>query len=385
MKSKKDFKSNSKVLFWGTYDLGKPRVRLLIKGAKSIGFTTIECHKNIWSGVQDKTQIKGWYKKLCFLFSWIFSYPSLIRKFLKESDYDVVLIPYMGHLDVLILWLFAKLKKKPIIWDVFISLYDTIVNDRKIVSKKSLLAHCIYIWEWLASRTADFLFLDTQSHADYFTKLFKIQPEKVGYVFVGAETDKFYPQNIIINSNNHFQVLFYGQFIPLHGIEIIIQAAESLVEENIEFIIIGTGQESTKIDRLIKKRKLDNIKRIPWVQYSALVNYINCAHVCLGIFGTSEKAKRVIPNKVYQILACKKPVITANTPAMKELTDFIGFDYPLIFLVPPGDVKALVEKILLIKNQYKKIIADINRLDFSPIDSEVVGKQLKAIIQKVIK
>ena len=38
MKSKKNFKSNSKVLFWGTYDLEKPRARLLIRGAKDTRF-----------------------------------------------------------------------------------------------------------------------------------------------------------------------------------------------------------------------------------------------------------------------------------------------------------------------------------------------------------
>jgi len=386
MKVKKNKSNKIKILFFGTYDLSKPRVRLLIKGAKAAGFNIIECHKDIWSNVRDKSQIKGFYKKLFFLFSWMFSYFSLIKQYFKAPDHDFILVPYMGQLDVLIIWPFAKLKRKPIVWDVFISLYDTIVNDRKLISKRSLLAHIIYFEEWLASRAADFLFLDTKSHANYFADLFKISPKKIGYVFVGAETDKFYPKKVNLNESldKHFTILFYGQFIPLHGIETIVYSAKLLSNENIKFIIIGEGQESVRIDNLIKKMNLKNIKRISWVPYSDLIDYINYAHICLGIFGNSEKAKRVIPNKVYQILSCKRPIITANTLAIKELIDFLGFSYPLIFLVPPKNPEALAEKILLIRKQYQKIITDINNLSFSPINSKTIGDQLTIIAKQLL-
>ena len=63
--------------------------------------------------------------------------------------------------------------------------------------------------------------------------------------------------------------------------------------------------------------------------------------IALGIFGTGDKAARVIPNKVFQALACARPVITADTPAVRELLSD-GVD---ALLVPPGDALALAEAV----------------------------------------
>jgi glycosyltransferase involved in cell wall biosynthesis len=76
---------------------------------------------------------------------------------------------------------------------------------------------------------------------------------------------------------------------------------------------------------------------VPWVPYAQLGEELARAHICLGIFGGSDKASRVVPNKVWQAMAVGRPIITADTPGAREvLRD--GHD---AVLVPTGDAAAL--------------------------------------------
>jgi glycosyltransferase involved in cell wall biosynthesis len=77
------------------------------------------------------------------------------------------------------------------------------------------------------------------------------------------------------------------------------------------------------------------------VAYERLPEELHRAGCALGIFAASPKAQRVIPNKVFQALACGTPVITADTPAARELL----VDGESALLVTPGDARALADAI----------------------------------------
>lgn len=336
-----------RVVYWGTYDDGKPRNRILITGLKENGIEVRECHRNIWDGVEDKSQLKSWYKRLTIIFFWMLCYPKLIYQYLKEPSHDFVVVGYMGHFDVFVLWPFAKIKKVPIVWDVFISLYDTVVNDRKLISPSNPIAIILHRLEWLACKAADFVFLDTEAHAQFFRDEYRLNKQNCFSVFVGAETAQFptvATENQYQGESQNISVLFYGQFIPLHGIETIIKAAAILKDDKrICWTIIGKGQVEGVITTMLEENPLPRLQWIKWVEYNRLHDFIHQADVCLGIFGTSEKASRVIPNKVFQIIACGKPLITRESEAIREL---LTGDDEGVFLVPAGDENALADGIM---------------------------------------
>ena len=129
-----------RVICWGTYDLGKPRNRILLRGLREAGVELVEIHADVWTGVADKGSVRGAGRKLWLVVKWLAAYPGLIRRYLRSPPHDVVLVGYMGHLDVLVLWPFARLRGEPVVWDAFLSLYNTVVEDRRLLGRGNRLA-----------------------------------------------------------------------------------------------------------------------------------------------------------------------------------------------------------------------------------------------------
>jgi len=361
-----------KVVLWGTYDIGKPRIRILLRGLKENGVEVIECHKEVWSGVDDKSQMRGLFNKLRLVVRWLFAYPMLIFRYMQLPQHDIVLIGYMGQLDVLILWPFAKVRGVPVVWDAFLSLYNTVVEDRRMISARNPLAYLLWLWEWTACRAAGYVVLDTGIHADYFVETFHVPKSKTAAVFVGAEPEAFpVPSKRSSNVKTVPMVLFYGQFIPLHGIETIIHAAHAAREETIDWVIIGSGQEAAHIKALIDVDPIPRLKWIPWVNYAELSHWILRSTVCLGIFGDTDKASRVIPNKVFQILMSGKPLVTLDSLAMRELVEP---NQPGVWLVPPADPDALLRAVLEAVN--KSAPVDLHTELRGRISPLAIGHQL---------
>ncbi len=370
-------------VLWGTYDEGKPRVRILRRGLLENGVVLRECHTAVWTGIEDKSQVHTLWARLGLLLRWVGAYPGLLWRYLRLPAHDVVLVSYLGHLDILVLWPFAKLRRVPIVWDAFLSLYNTVVEDRKLIGRRHPLALFLYSWEWLACRAADLVVLDTAAHAAYFQKQFHLAPGKATHAFVGAEPEAF-PQLLRKSRvpGTPVTVLFYGQFIPLHGLETIVSAARLLKDAAVEWILIGQGQETDKIDAMLAEAPLPKVQKISWVAYAELQAWLDKADLCLGIFGVSEKASMVIPNKVFQILLSGKPVLTRDSPAIRELglTDTAGLS-----LIPAGDAQGLADAVLRFAQT-----SDVGTDDASygswleRITPRAIGKKLHGDIQAVL-
>lgn len=342
------------IVCWGTYDTGKPRVRILLNSLYHSPFNIIECHSKIWHNIEDKSQIKGIFPKIKILFKILLAYPKLILKYITLPHHDFLLFPYLGIFDLLILSPFSLIKRSPIILDFFIPLYDSIVNDRKLLSKNNPISYLILFLEKTALKISKVIIVDTNSHGKYLSHLYNIPEKKFKRVFVGAEKQFYKPVKISKSpfDINKFNIFFYGQFIPLQGIDKIINAAKILQEKqynNIIFTIAGTGQTTQEIDKLITDRKVTNIKRILWIPYKKLPLWIQKSDICLGIFGDSQKAYSVIPNKVYQVLASNMPVITANSQAINELFDY--FNAPQLITIKENSAINLADRIEEIYNQ----------------------------------
>ena len=309
------------ILYFGTYEETYSRNQIMIKSLKKMGHNLKECHISLWGNKIDKTKsFSGIFGKLFLMLRLLSIYPRLFLKYLFVGRYDVMFVGYFGHLDMFFAKLFSILtfRRKKIIFDAFISLYDTMVSDRKMLKENSFFSKIVFWLDKLSCWFADTVILDTNAHIDFFHKTFNVPKEKMVRIFASADEDIFYAREID-KENDKFNVLFIGKYTPLHGIEYIVEAEEILKKsQDIHFTFIGKGQLYPEIRSIVKYNHLDNIEFIDWVEYEKLPDHIGKADVCLGVFSASEKASRVIPNKVFQSMAMGKVVVTARTPGIAE-------------------------------------------------------------------
>ena len=239
---------------------------------------------------------------------------------------DAVIVGYPGHLDVPVARLRAR--GRPLVFNPLVSLSDTLVSDRQRFQPGSLTAGLLERVDRLAFDTADVLVADTDADRRFFEQLTRTDVE---VCFVGAEERLF---TAGWSPPAQFDVLFVGKLIPLQGVDVVLEAARRAPE--LRFRLVGSGQ----LEPLLRDRP-DNVEHRPWIPYEELPGILRQTGCALGIFGTSPKAQRVIPNKAFQALACAAPLVTADTPAARELL----VDGESALLVPPGDPDALAAAI----------------------------------------
>jgi glycosyltransferase involved in cell wall biosynthesis len=135
-------------------------------------------------------------------------------------------------------------------------------------------------------------------------------------------------------------VLYYGNYVPLHGVEFIIEAAQRLRDDpRFRFIMVGSGQARTRALALYTSNPSGNVAFMGRVADDELDRLITESDICMGIFGTSVKAQLVVSNKVWQCLAMGRPVITGNGPGAASVLH--SGEHCL--LVPHGDAGGLVD------------------------------------------
>lgn len=306
------------LLFFGAYDPEYPRNLIIRKGWGKLGLEHSECRV----GMKRKVHTR---------------YPALLYRFLRsERKGDIIFVPDFRHKDVPLAWFVSRLTGRRVIFDPLVSRYETKVLDRGDAGEGSAQAWHNRNLDRISFNLPDLILADTTIHADYYRESFGVERDRIGVVPVGFDDDEVseLPQR---GEDGTIEVIFYGSFLPLHGVDTIIGAASSLVNEPFHFRIVGGGQTHGEMRRMAEDQGLDNVEFLQSVPFAVLRSMIGGADVVLGIFGTTPKASLVVPNKVYQAIAAGRAVITADTPAIREF--FREGEH--LLTVPQGDPRAL--------------------------------------------
>jgi glycosyltransferase involved in cell wall biosynthesis len=353
-----------RVLYFGTYERSYPRNVQVISALRRVGVEVIERHAPVWEGREHK-----WRAGLGAAARLAFAQARLLRA--PRNEFDVVIVGYPGHLDLAAARRIAR--GRPLVFNPLVSLHDTFVSDRRRFRTGSAAARALAAIDRHALRSADLVVADTEAHAGFLAELAGVPRDRIAVCYVGAEERLFHPP---WTPTEPFTALFVGKLIPLHGLGAVLAAARSVPE--LRFKLVGSGQ----LEPLLRARP-ENVEWQPWLPYERLPCELRAAGCALGIFGTSAKASRVIPNKVFQAIACGTPVVTGDTPAARELL----VDHETALLVAPGDPDALaaaVRELAADPSTGERIGAAGRRAYEACASEEALGRRWRSLLEQVL-
>ncbi|MDH5526223.1 MAG: glycosyltransferase [Nitrospirota bacterium] len=304
------------VLWWGRFDPDYSRNRILRQRFEELGWRVVDFRPR---------------------FGALGDVEAMARR-LKAPD--LVWVPCFRQRDMGAATRWARSRGVPLVFDPLISAYDKQVSERAKFSASSLRGKRLLAREGRQFRAGDVLVADTAAHADYFASTFGVPSERLAVIPVGAEEPLFHSVPLQPKGAEPLEVLFYGSFIGLHGPEWIVEAARIYEGPPVIWTLLGAGPQVAECKR--RAATVPTVRFEPWDPYTHRPVRVHQADILLGVFGTGPKAGRVIPNKVYQSLACGRPVITRHSAAYPEpLLDGTGG----MAFVPPGDPKALARAV----------------------------------------
>jgi glycosyltransferase involved in cell wall biosynthesis len=353
-----------RVAFWGAYDPTYPRNHILRDGLTAAGVQVIE------SPVRERRAV--------------FRYPHLWVRFLRVARRaDVLFVPEFRHKDVPLARLLAG--GRLLVFDPLVSRWDTLVGDWARHAPHSWQARWNRTIDRIALGAADVVLCDTWEHGALYESL-GAKRERIHRILVGAEHEFFSLSDP--PAAGPVVVLYLGGFLPLHGVPTMLEAAARLERETdlpeYRIVLAGRGIDFERVRAEHQRRGLGRVELPGGVPYAGAPARFAEAHVVLGAFGTTAKAARVIPHKVYQGLAAGRAVVTGESPAIREVFS------PSIHLrtVPVGDAEALAFALasLIRSESARRELGRRGRARALEVATpEVLGRELRRILEEASK
>lgn len=351
-----------KVCYFGAYKLTYPRNLFYRDALRRLGVEVIECRvstrqRTIWRAF------------------------NLLRQFWKEAyKADILFVAEFNQTLVPLAWLLAKLHGMAVVFDPGLSFYDWYVLLTKEAAPNSIKG--IY-WRWvetLAFRLPDVVIWFTPLDLEYFEKLFSIPHSHSAWIPPGIDQSIFFPTPLP-GAETPFIVHWDGNMAPMHGLDIVLRAAQLLQnDETIRFEIIGEGSIYAEMRSLATELNLGNVRFFGSVSADELRDSVQRAQLCLGVFRGDDKLRRSLYTKEIQAMMAERPLITgygeAKARVFKNGTDLV--------MIPPEAPQALADTIKALQGDRQRRVAISQagaRAAANLCDPDSAGAKLLEILQ----
>lgn len=301
----------------------------------------------VWSYV---TSNSGFLKRVLDYLS--FSFTGLLASLTIKTDVIVATSPQFFN-AVSGFWA-GFLKRRPWLMEVRDLWPESILAVGAM--KPGPVYNLLSTLEYFLYQTADHIVVVTDSFKENIQNR-GISIEKISVIKNGVLLNNFQPQakntdlETALCLEGKFVLAYFGTHGMAHGLDFILRVSQKL-PENVVILLIGDGAEKENLIALHESLGLTNVRILPPVPKEEMSRYISVSDVALVNLKKSDTFKTVIPSKIFENAAMKKPILLGVEGEAKALIE----KYSAGVCFEPENETAFLEAVnqMLVRANYEK-------------------------------
>jgi glycosyltransferase involved in cell wall biosynthesis len=147
--------------------------------------------------------------------------------------------------------------------------------------------------------------------------------EKIGVILNSFDDQRFDPRRYLAvkRDREHFVLVFHGTIDDMYGLDLVVRAIARLRDRipGLQLRIYGDGPRRGSIEALAKELRVDDLVWFSgaWVPMDELLPRIAAADVGVVAIRRDACFDLTHSNKMYDLIALRKPVVTSRTRAVE--------------------------------------------------------------------
>jgi len=170
------------------------------------------------------------------------------------------------------------------------------------------------------------------------------EQDKTIVIRAGIDLERFHPKidgrkvrEMYGIQRSDVVLLFMGWLYPFSGLrEVALELAKTRDEyPSIKMLVVGDGDLFPELKAIKEKRNLEQLILAGRQHYDKIPSYISASDICLLPAHENVVMRNIVPIKMYEYIACGKPVISTRLPGI--LREF-GNNAGVIYVDKPTEV-----------------------------------------------
>lgn len=233
-----------------------------------------------------------------------------------------------------------------LIWDV----YPDVILSQEITSRDSLI---IRQWEKINKKVyakAKHIFAVSPGMKNCLSKYVNKKKIVVVPLWPNGKMHRINKaDNLFIKEQGleeKFIVLYSGNLGNTHRIDVLLDVAQLVNDDDIEFLLIGEGGKKKEIEERIAKEQIKNIRVLPYQTVEMLPHSLSSADIAVITLDTSS-SQLSVPSKTFNLMAVGAPLLCIASPE-SELGNIVN-ENEVGEIYSPTNLKEIAQYIIKLK------------------------------------